>query len=147
MAADDRNSKPGTKEHFVHVARMQRWGTIQEYVLLCREQGHFTAAFYAKAGAHMERIYVRRMLKQVRDPSGWPTFGSIGRLDEHGQPERVFMQEELFGPEEYRQIVTYHYGVARHHLFKAQTYRDHAKARYGLQLPLLDEEDGELEGI
>jgi hypothetical protein len=29
-------------------------------------------------------------------------------------------------------------------LFKAQTYREHAKARYGLQLPLFDEDDGEM---
>jgi hypothetical protein len=47
-------------------------------------------------------------------------------------------------PEEYRQIVAYHYGMARHHLFKAQTYRDHAKARYGVQLPLFGEDDGEV---
>ena len=53
------------------------------------------------------------------------------------------LQEELFGPEEYRQIVAYHYNLARHHLFKAQTYRDHAKARYGLQLPLFGEDDDE----
>jgi hypothetical protein len=39
-------------------------------------------------------------------------------------------------------VVAYHYGLARHHLFKAQTYREHAKARYGLQLPLFDEDDG-----
>jgi len=32
--------------------------------------------------------------------------------------------------------------MARHHLFKAQTYRDHAKVRYGLQLPLFSEDDG-----
>ena len=50
------------------------------------------------------------------------------------------MQEELFGLEEYRQMVTYHYGMARHHLFKAQTYREHAKARYGVQRPLFDED-------
>ena len=61
-----------------------------------------------------------------------------------GRPERVFLQEELFGPAEYRQVVAYHYGMARHHLFKAQTYREHAKARFGLQLPLFDEEDGEV---
>jgi hypothetical protein len=54
----------------------------------------------------------------------------------------VFLQEELFGPEEYRQIVAYHYGMARHHLVKAQTYRDHAKMRYGLQLPLFSEDEG-----
>ena len=57
------------------------------------------------------------------------------------------MQEELFGPEEYRQVVAYHYRMARHHLFKAQTYRDHEKVRYGVQLPLFredgDEDDGD----
>jgi endonuclease YncB( thermonuclease family) len=66
------------------------------------------------------------------------------RVRDDGRPERVFLQEELFGPEEYRQIVAYHYGMARHHLFKAQTYRDHAKARYGVQLPLFGEDDGEI---
>jgi hypothetical protein len=30
-------------------------------------------------------------------------------------------QEELFGPAEYHQIVADHYGMARHHLVKAQT--------------------------
>jgi hypothetical protein len=29
------------------------------------------------------------------------------------------MQEELFGPEEYRQVVAYRYRMAQHHLFKA----------------------------
>jgi hypothetical protein len=41
-------------------------------------------------------------------------------------------------------VVAYHYRMARHHLFKAQTYRDHGKAHYGVQLPLFDEEDGEV---
>ena len=88
----------------------------------------------------MERIHVRRMLRQVTDGHGWPTLANIVRAGDDGRPERVFMQEELFGPEEYRQVVAYHYGMARHHLFKAQTYRDHAKARFGLQLPLFDED-------
>jgi hypothetical protein len=39
--------------------------------------------------------------------------------------------------------VAYHYGLARHHLVKAQTYREHAKMRYGLQLPLFDEDDSQ----
>ena len=135
--------KPGTREHFLQVTMLRRWGTIQEYVDLCREHGYFTAAFYRKAAAHMERIHVRRMLRQVTDGRGWPMLANIVRADDHGRPERVFMQEELFGPEEYRQVVAYHYGMARHHLFKAQTYREHAKARYGLQLPLFGEDDGE----
>src|SRR6266542_2427698 len=107
-------------------------------------QGYFTPAFYATAIAQMERIHVRRRLKQITNAQGWPVFGNIARVGPDGTPARVFLQEELFGPEEYRQIVAYHYGLARHHLFKAQTYRDHAKARYGLQLPLFSEDDGEV---
>jgi hypothetical protein len=30
---------PGTREHFLHVATLQRWGTIQDYVELCRRTG------------------------------------------------------------------------------------------------------------
>jgi hypothetical protein len=142
MITDARDPTPGTREHFLRVTQVRRWGTIQAYVDLCRAQGYFTPAFYATAIAHMERIHVRRRLKQVTTAQGWPVFGNIARVRDDGRPERVFLQEELFGPEEYRQVVAYHYGMARHHLFKAQTYRDHAKARYGLQLPLFSEDDG-----
>lgn len=34
--------------------------------------------------------------------------------------------------------------VGGYRMFKAQTYREHAKARYGVQLPLFDEEDGKM---
>ena len=142
MDTPDHDPTPGTREHFLAVTRLQRWGTIQEYVELCRQHGYFTAAFYRKAAAHMERIHVRRLLRQVTDGRGWPLLANIVRAGDDGRPERVFMQEELFGPEEYRQVVAYHYRMARHHLFKAQTYREHAKARFGLQLPLFEEDDG-----
>jgi hypothetical protein len=145
MDTPDQDPTPGTREHFLTVTRLQRWGTIQEYVELYHAHEYFTPVFYATAIAHMERIHVRRMLRQVTDGRGWPTLANIVREGPDGRPERVFMQEKLFGPEEYRQVVAYHYGMARHHLFKAQTYRDHAKARYGLQLPLFSEDDGEVE--
>src|SRR6266498_1041770 len=60
MVTDIQDPTPGTREHFLHVATLRRWGTIQEYVELCRAHGYFTPAFYAKAAAHMERIHVRR---------------------------------------------------------------------------------------
>jgi hypothetical protein len=60
MDTPDRDPTPGTREHFLQVTTLRRWGTIQEYVELCRQQGYFTAAFYHKATAHMERIHVRR---------------------------------------------------------------------------------------
>ena len=54
---------PGTWEHFLQVAHLRRWGTIQDYVDLCRTRGYFTPEFYRKATAHMERIQVRRLLR------------------------------------------------------------------------------------
>ena len=99
MTTPHHEPKPGTREHFLHVATLRRWGTIQEYVELCRAHGYFTPAFYAKAAAHMERIHVRRRLKQVTNPHGWPVFGNIERVGPDGKPARVFLQEELFGPE------------------------------------------------
>jgi hypothetical protein len=138
---------PGTREHFLQLTTVRRWGTTQEYVELCRAQGYFTSAFYATAVTHMERIHVRRRLKQITNAQGWPTFGNIARVRDDGRLERVFLQEELFGPEEYRQVVAYHYDMARHHLFRAHTYRDHAKACYGVQLPLFEEDDNEGGGL
>ena len=53
MVIDEHHPTPGTREHFLQVTQLQRWGTIQEYVDLCRLQGYFTPAFYRKATAHM----------------------------------------------------------------------------------------------
>jgi hypothetical protein len=100
----------------------------------------------ARLSPTLERIHVRRRLRQVRDGRGWPVFGNIERVGPDGTPMRGFLQEELFGPKEYRQIVAYHYGMARHHLVKAQTYREHAKARFGLQLPLFGEDEDAVSG-
>ena len=73
IVARDQDPRPGTREHFLQVTRLRCWGTIQEYVDLCRARGYFTEAFYRKAVAQMERIHMRRMLRQVTDDRGWPT--------------------------------------------------------------------------
>jgi len=46
MTTPEQDPAPGTREHFLQVTTVQRWGTIQEYVELCRQHGYFTAAFY-----------------------------------------------------------------------------------------------------
>jgi hypothetical protein len=94
----------------------------------------------------MERIHVRRRRKQITNAQGWPVFGNVARVRHHGLLERVFLQEERFGPEAYRQIVAYIYAMARHHLCKTQSYRGHAKAHGGLQLPLFSEDDDGMVG-
>jgi hypothetical protein len=45
--------QPGTREHFLQVTILRRWGTIQDYVDPCREPGYFTLACYATAIAHL----------------------------------------------------------------------------------------------
>jgi hypothetical protein len=65
MATDDQDPTPGTREHFLQMTQLRRWGTIQEYVELCRAQGYCTPAFDATAIAQMERIHVRRRRKQI----------------------------------------------------------------------------------
>ena len=86
MVIDARDPSPGTREHFLRVTQRQRWGTIQEYVELCRLQGYFTPAFYRQATAHMERIHVRRMLRQVTDGRGWSILANIVREGHDGRP-------------------------------------------------------------
>jgi hypothetical protein len=44
--------------------------------------------------------------RQVTDGRGWPTVANIVRAGDDGRPARVFMPEELFGPQEYRQSDT-----------------------------------------
>ena len=41
----------------------------------------------------------------------WGTVQNIARVGPDGTPARVFLQEELFGPEAYRPIVAYHYSL------------------------------------
>src|SRR5262245_57707835 len=45
MTPPEQAPTPGTREHFLQVSQLQRWGTIQEYVDLCRTHGYFTSAF------------------------------------------------------------------------------------------------------
>jgi len=85
MATDTQEPAPGTREYFLQVTQLRRWGTIQDYVQLCRAQGSFTPAFDATALAQMARIHVRRRLKQVTNAYGWPVFGNIARVRDDGR--------------------------------------------------------------
>jgi hypothetical protein len=129
------------------VTRLRRWGAIREYVKPCRQRGYFTEAFCRKAAAHTERIHMWRRLRQATDGRGWPILANVVREGHDGWPKRVCLQEELFDPKEYRQMVASHDGLARHHLVKARTSCEHAKRRFGVQLPLFDEDDGGADGL
>jgi hypothetical protein len=42
MTTTPHESMPGTREHFLQVSQLQRWGTIQDYVDLCvRREAHW----------------------------------------------------------------------------------------------------------
>ena len=73
---------------------------------------------------------MRCMLRQVTDGRGWPVLANIVRAGPDGRSERVFMQKELFGPEEYRQVVAYHYRMERHQAMTKHARRTHHIERF-----------------
>jgi hypothetical protein len=71
----------------------------------------------------------------------------LGGLSSNAVSQLAFGMRYGFFADHNQQIVAYHYRMARHHLFKAQTYREHAKMCYGLQLPLFHEDDREADPL
>jgi hypothetical protein len=82
METCNQDLKPGTREHFLQVTQLQRWGTIQEDVDLCRMRGYFTEAFYRRAVTNRVRtLYtsVRNEADRVgpTSPIGFTHSGSL----------------------------------------------------------------------
>jgi hypothetical protein len=79
MMPPEHTPKPGTREHFLQVSQLQRWGTIQEYVDLCRTQGYFTPAFYALPWPIWSASTCGACCASHRRPAGQPLPTSCGR--------------------------------------------------------------------
>ncbi len=61
IAQQELKLKPRTREHFLHVATLRRWRTIQDDVDRCRTHEYFAPDVYATAITRMARIHVRRL--------------------------------------------------------------------------------------
>jgi hypothetical protein len=64
-------------------------------------------------------------------------------LDEKGEPERVYKQEMLFDPEDYKKVVKYHLGLSEHHKNRAAGYIDRCARKHGPQLWFPNMETGD----
>jgi hypothetical protein len=102
MATDTQEPTPGTREHFLRVTQLRRWGTIQEDVERCRAGGYFTPAFDATALAQMARIHVRRRLKQVTTAQGGVSANLLYGC------EQVILQNLISVPDTWRVVCLTH---------------------------------------
>jgi len=80
--------------------------------------------------------YVRRMFRKMRAPGGHRVFASVETVNDAGDKVRVYKQELLFNPEDYRQVVNYHQQMALHHMAEANGYAARCAERFNTQMVL-----------
>lgn len=128
------------RDKFLSATRSGDWATIDDLINQLDQHDYWDTDFYTKVLDQAKKAHARRMIKQVKDAEGWPVFASVKTQDADGTTVRVYKQESLFDPDDYFQVVNYHHGVAQHHLTMAHGYAVRANTRYGMQLPMLEEE-------
>lgn len=113
------------------------WVNIdQAYHRSVEDGGVFVNEDLDKVIEEYRKAKIRRALKQAKDENGQPKFASIERRDEFGDTERIYKQENLFNPNDYKQTVEYHAKLSKHHWREMQRYRGNCEHRHGVQLPL-----------
>lgn len=86
-----------------------------------------------------KKAEARRLVRQMKDDSGWPLFFNIVIQDQKGHKQRVYAQEALFDLQQYRQAITYFKGVSVQAAATANELARRARRRLKLksrQLPL-----------
>lgn len=125
-------------EAFLGATSGAQWATIDELVSMLDHAEYWDDAFTAQAVAQRKKIHIRGVIRNLKDKDGWPLFASVVQTDEDGNEIRIYKQEEFFDRDDYMQVVDYHVDIVRHHTKMALGYRDRAKVRYGMQIPLPD---------
>ncbi len=126
-----------SREAFLAATENAAWADIDALVALLDASEFWDEAYLADAIDQRKKAYIRREIKQVKDPDGWPVFASVTTLNpESGEEERRYKQEAIFDRDDYAQVVRFHQRRAQHHVQMAQGYAEHGRQRYGLQLTL-----------
>lgn len=125
-------------ETLIEVTREMSWLGIDEIWERVAEAGGFDdEPINGEAVRRYQMVLLRRELKRLKDATGFPTFASIVRADaESGESKRVYLQEQLFDIEQYRQVIDYHANRTNYHAGVARRYAKRAEERYGIQIPL-----------
>lgn len=110
------------------------WMPIEDLVALCDQEGFWKDAFLEGAVDAAKKSQVRRLIKTLTDDGDWPLWASVETTNEEGKAERVYKQEVLFDPDDYRQVVEYHSDRATHHGRMARGYAKRCDKRFKTRL-------------
>lgn len=135
-------------DRFLEATGKARWATIDEFMSMLDDADYWDEEFTSAAVAQRKKIHIRGVIRNLKDKDGWPVFASVVQVDSDGNEVRIYKQETFFDRDDYMQVVSYHVDVVRHHVTMAVGYRNRAKGRYGMQIPLPDmfEREGVLAG-
>lgn len=112
------------------------WKGIDEVVEACEKASFFDSRFRQEAEGRAKKVHIRRLIATLKDEEGFPLYASITVLGKNGEPQRVYKQEMLFDPEDYKKVVKYHLGLSEHHRNRAAGYVDRcAKTRPATLVP------------
>ncbi|KKL21525.1 hypothetical protein LCGC14_2444600 [marine sediment metagenome] len=111
-----------------------RWTTIDDLVRICDEGGLWSDEFLETVTDKAKKAQLRRLIKGVKDESNWPVWASVETTNEEGETVRVYKQELLFDPEDYRKVVSYHSDRASHHGRMARGYAKRCDKRFRTRL-------------
>lgn len=118
------------------IEEVDQWATIDELVVICDEAGVWPEDFIDGALDRAKKAFIRQQIKQQKDGDNWPLWASVETQNEEGETVRIYKQEMLFDPEDYRQVVAYHADRQHYHATMATGYADRCERRFHVQLAL-----------
>jgi hypothetical protein len=124
------------KQRFLELIHTEHWASLPELVRRLDDGGFWDDELMAGAAESFKRSFVRRMVRKIKDDSGWPVVASIQLTQPGGAKVRVYMPEYLFDIEQYRQVIGYWQDRARYGIVMANGYAKRAGDRFHIQLPL-----------
>ncbi len=108
------------------------WTAIDELAELATQAELFGEDFRRDALTYAKKNYLRRMIRSLKGPDGFPLMVSVERIGTDGKKRRVYRQESLFDVDDYKQVVQFHAAQATHHQGMAGAYAERCKKRFGI---------------
>lgn len=109
---------------------------IDDLIDALDDAGFWKERWLMTAARRAKKAKVRALMRQSKDPSGWPNWASIVVEHPDGTTDRLYQQERLFDVDDYKQVIQYWVSYTEHGRRMAEGYRDRLVKRSGEQLVL-----------
>jgi len=127
---------------------LPRWLKTDGIIALLNKSQHWGEEAWGAALKdpikQLQRVLVRRAIRELRAPEGHRKIASIEITDEEGKTYRVYKQEDAFSLDDYKQTCAYHLGRASYHLREAQGLSRRCHGRHGQHVLSEQQRQGEL---